>query len=234
MIDVPQDPVWHPEGTVWQHTMMVLDEAVLLQVGRKEDDWVLMLGALCHDLGKPATTETTKDGRIRSPSHEAVGVPVSDTFLGRMRASNEVMQQVGGLVRHHLAPSVFVQAGAKPKAYRRLARKLAAAGVDARMLHRVATADHFGRTTPDALAREFPDGNSFLEKMSELSIDEQATPDVVLGRHLIARNMQPGKQFGRILEACRDLQDETGWTDPEKILTAVLEAGVSTYVDRAT
>jgi hypothetical protein len=116
----------------------------------------------------------------------------------------------------------LVKDGATAKGFRRLARRLAAAGLDARQLHRLASVDHFGRTTPDALAREFPAGDEFLRRMEELAIADEATPDVVMGRHLIARGLYPGRKFGVILEACREIQDETGWDDPDRILDRVL------------
>ncbi len=58
---------------------------------------------------------------------------------------------------------------------------------------------------------------------------DRATSDLVLGRHLIARGLRPGRSFGKILARCRELQDETGWDDAERILDAVLaEQGHST------
>ena len=57
MVDVPQDPHWHPEGDVWTHTLMVVDAAAGLRDGG-EDDLALMFAALCHDFGKPETTVT--------------------------------------------------------------------------------------------------------------------------------------------------------------------------------
>ena len=125
-------------------------------------------------------------------------------------------------MRHHLAPALFPKQGASAKAYRRLARRLAEGGTTMEVLARVARADHFGRTTADALARDFSTGEAFLKTAADLSVDEVAPRDVVLGRHLIARGLQPGPEFGPLLERCRDHQDETGETDPEAILRAVL------------
>src|SRR5262245_9503651 len=54
----PQDPEWHPEGDVWAHTLQVVDEAAALLAGLEDDRprrLAVMLGALCHDLGKPPT-----------------------------------------------------------------------------------------------------------------------------------------------------------------------------------
>ena len=226
MVGVPQDPEWHPEGTVWEHTMLVLDEAALDRSGSEDDDLVLLLGALLHDTGKPPTT-VAEGGRIRSPSHEDVGVPIARAFLERLRAPLAITEAVSAMVRHHLAPAQFVQGNASPRAYRRLARKLEAAGTTMSMLHRVARADHFGRRTADAIARRFPAGDEFLARASELAVEVAAPADAVLGRHLIARGYAPGPWFGKVLERCREIQDETGWTDPERILERALEGELS-------
>jgi tRNA nucleotidyltransferase (CCA-adding enzyme) len=119
-------------------------------------------------------------------------------------------------------PALFVKEGAKDRGYRRLARKLGEAGVSATLLVRVARADHFGRTTVDALARDFAAGDAFLARAAALQVAAEARPDAVLGRHLIARGLQPGPRFGAILDACRELQDETGLEDPDAILDRVL------------
>ena len=217
---VPQDPEWHPEGDVWVHTLMVLDAAADLRGGGWED-LALMLGALCHDLGKPATTERV-DGRVRSYRHDVAGVAPTRALLGRMRAPGALVDRVAALVEHHLAPALFVRNRAAAKGYRRLARKLERAGVGIELLVRVARADHLGRTTPDALAGRFDVGDSFLAAARAHSVEHAAPRDVVLGRHLVARGMKPGPGFAPILERCREIQDETGWTDPERILDRAL------------
>jgi len=185
------------------------------------DDLALMLGALCHDLGKPATTERV-DGRVRSYRHDVAGVAPTRALLGRMRAPGALVDRVAALVEHHLAPALFVKNGATAKGYRRLARKLERAGVDIELLVRVARADHLGRTTADALAGRFEAGDTFLAAARAHSVEHAAPRDAVLGRHLVARGMEPGPGFAPILERCREIQDETGWTDPERILDRVL------------
>ena len=220
MVDVPQEADWHPEGDVFVHTMMVIDEAAGMRRD-DDDDRPLMYGALCHDLGKPLTTEHF-EGRIRSHNHDTEGVVVTERFLGRLKAPANLIRQVAALVKHHLAPGLYYRGGAKPKAYRRLAREFEAAGTSMELLLRVATADHLGRTTEDALARRFPAGDHFRRQMEELEIQDEAPQDIVLGRHLIKRGMKPGSSFGDILERCREVQDEHGWTDPDRILDDVL------------
>ena len=185
------------------------------------EDLALMLGALCHDLGKPVTTERV-GGRIRSYRHDLAGVAPTRALLRRMRAPGALVDRVAALVEHHLAPALFVKSGATAKGYRRLARKLERAGVGIELLVRVARADHLGRTTADALAGRFEAGDAFLAAAHAHSVEHAAPRDAVLGRHLVARGMEPGPGFAPILERCREIQDETGWTDPDTILDHAL------------
>ncbi|NQZ96753.1 MAG: HD domain-containing protein [Myxococcales bacterium] len=221
LVGVPQDPTWHPEGDVWVHTLMVVDVAAGLCTGNERDDAILMFGALCHDFGKPLTTEHV-DGRIRSRAHDREGIAPTLRFLERLRAPSALAAAVAATVHYHLAPALLEKGGATEKAYRRLARKLESAGVTMELLCRVARADHLGRTTGEALAGRFPAGDQFLEKAATLRVTHAAEPDVVKGRHLIARGLAPGPQFTEILNACRDHQYETGGTNPQTILDTVL------------
>ncbi len=220
LVGVPQDPIWHPEGDVWVHTLRVVDEAAKLR-DDGEDDLALMFGALCHDFGKPETTRQ-EGGRTITPGHDVAGVALAREFLERLRAPGLLTDRVCGLVRHHLAPALFIKNGTTAKGYRRLARKLDAEQLSFGLLERVARADHFGRTTAEASARVFPAGEAFLASTREILVEERAPRDAVMGRHLQARGMTPGPRFGVILERCREIQDETGWDDPDRILNAAL------------
>lgn len=220
---VAQDPRWHPEGDVWVHTMLVIDEAAALRPGNDED-LALMYAALCHDFGKPAVS-VEEGGRVRTPKHDAIGARLARVFLERLRAPGSLCEQVEALVKYHLAPALFVAQGTTAKGYRRLARNLDAAGVTIALLVRVARADHWGRDTDEARKRIFPAADTFVAEAEKALVLERAPADVVQGRHLQARGLQPGPHFGDILARCRDLQDDTGWTDADKILDKVLGDG---------
>ncbi len=169
--ETPQDPAWHPEGDVWVHTLQVIDQAAAL-VGDLADDrpraLAVMLGALCHDLGKPGTT-AHEDGRIRSRGHEEAGVPPTTTLLDRWNVHTllgyDVRSQVFALVAHHLKPGLLydVRDRVSDGAIRRLARK-----VEPDLLYRVAKADclgrHPGRFEPVAM-------DWFLERVRQLERD---------------------------------------------------------------
>jgi len=227
LIDVPQDPSWHPEGDVWIHTLMALDRAARLreakngEYGEYGEDEAMMFAVLCHDFGKPGVTSEI-DGRIRSRAHDQLGIAPTRSFLERLRVSAELTEKTVALVEHHLAPAQLIEQGATPRAYRRLSRKLARAGVSLQLLERVARADHLGRTTEEAMQDRFPSGDAFLAQADVLEIATEGPKDVVLGRHLIARGYEPSPDFAAILERCREIQDETGLTDPAAILDRVL------------
>ena len=196
LIDVPQDPTWHPEGCVWSHTLMVVDEASRLRVGEEKADLVLMFGALCHDFGKPETT-IWKDGHWRSPAHDFLGMQPTEKFLRRLTDEASLIEKVTVLVREHLRPSMLYNDREKvtPGAIRRLALRISIPE-----LLRVAEADHFGRTTEDALRREFPAKQWLLNQASQLDVRDEK------GRHLLQLGMRPGPQMGKVLEEAFVLQ----------------------------
>jgi tRNA nucleotidyltransferase (CCA-adding enzyme) len=202
LIGVPQDPTWHPEGCVWTHTLMVVDEAAKLRVGEEKADLVLMFGALCHDFGKPETT-IWKDGHWRSPAHDVLGMQPTEKFLRRLTDEASLIEKVTVLVREHLRPSMLYNDREKvtPGAIRRLALR-----VSIPELLLVAEADHFGRTTEDALRREFPAKQWLLDQASKLDVRDEKPKPFLKGRHLLQLGMRPGPQMGKVLEEAFALQ----------------------------
>jgi tRNA nucleotidyltransferase (CCA-adding enzyme) len=203
LVGCPQEPEWHPEGDVWVHTLMVVDEARTrigdLEHARKV---TVMLGALCHDVGKPPTTAVI-DGRIRSMDHEQAGVAPAARLLDRLNVHTldgfDVRSQVLGIVAHHLKPLAFAKAipQAGDGAFRRLALK-----VDLELLARVAESDCLGRTG------DFDCGGIrwFLERARELGVQHAAPEPLLMGRHLLALGVRPGPQMGIILRQVYERQ----------------------------
>jgi putative nucleotidyltransferase with HDIG domain len=92
---VEQPPEFHPEGDVWTHTMMLLEQ---LPAGVS---LTLAWGALLHDVGKPATFQRGP-GRIRFNGHVEVGVKIAEDVARRLRFSNEETAQIIALVENHM------------------------------------------------------------------------------------------------------------------------------------
>lgn len=150
----PQEPEWHPEGNVFEHTMMVIDEAANLkmQIQNQDDRNIIMLASLCHDFGKAVTT-FQKNGRIVSPMHEQKGMPISMAFMEKLEVNSKYISPVLDLVREHLRPTQLFIAknNVSNNAIIRLTTRV---NIDLLLL--VAEADHFGRLTNDAIDRDFP------------------------------------------------------------------------------
>lgn len=199
LIGCEQDPEWHPEGDVWTHTGHVLDAFARERLGDEEEDLVVGLACLCHDLGKPATTRLV-DGRLRSRGHEAAGERPTRTFLARMTKRSRLVDDVVRLVVDHLKPRQLFGGQAGDAAVRRLAHKVKR--ID--RLVRVARADARGR--PPLEEAECPECDWLLARAEVLRIRDQAPEPIVRGRHLIARGMAPGPAIGALVDRCYQAQ----------------------------
>ncbi len=202
LVGCEQEPDWHPEGDVWTHTLMVVDTAHRLNGDLDRPRLAtIMLGALCHDLGKPAATEVI-DGRIRSLNHEEAGVAPTVALLDRLNIHTidgfDVRTQVLGLVAHHLKPGMFHKAPqVGDGAFRRLAQK-----VDLELLARLARADCLGRTGHfDCTAMDW-----FLDRARTLGVEHRPPAALLLGRHLLALGLSPGPKVGEILKEVYEKQ----------------------------
>jgi tRNA nucleotidyltransferase (CCA-adding enzyme) len=203
LADTPQDPEWHPEGDVWTHTLLALDQAAPLRDGlERPRALAVMLATLCHDLGKPATTRF-EDGRIRSRGHEEGGIAPTAALLERWNVHTlqgyDVRGQVFGLVANHLKPGQLYDDRERVSdgAIRRLARKCEPA-----LLYRVARADCLGRTGDfPPLAMEW-----FRERVEQLDVAEKPPAPLLQGRDLLALGLPPGPDVGRVLREVYERQ----------------------------
>ncbi|MGE5381234.1 MAG: HD domain-containing protein [Methylocystaceae bacterium] len=100
-VGVPQSPLHHPEGDVWNHTCMVVDEAAQRRSVSREPR-VFMWAALLHDLGKPLTTRIRKNQRITAYDHDKEGEKLARQFLKAFTDDNSFIDQVAQLVRWHM------------------------------------------------------------------------------------------------------------------------------------
>ena len=199
LVDCEQDPEWHPEGDVWTHTGHVLDVFARERLDDQEENLVVGLACLCHDLGKPATTRFV-DGRVRSRGHEAAGESPTRTFLARLTKQTHLVDDVVRLVVDHLKPRQLYLGGAGDAAVRRLAHRVKR--ID--RLVRVARADALGR--PPLEPVECCDCDWLLARAEALRIRDQAPAPMVRGRDLVARGMAPGPAVGALVERCYQAQ----------------------------
>jgi tRNA nucleotidyltransferase (CCA-adding enzyme) len=218
LVGCPQEPEWHPEGDVWVHTLQVIDRARQRLEGRPRPQQIaIMLGAVCHDFGKPATTAVI-DGRIRSMDHEEQGVLPALAFLDRLNVHSidgyDVRAQVVGLVAQHLKPGMWfkVRDEVGSGAFRRLAQK-----VDLELLAVLARADCLGREpgTFDCTAMDW-----FLERAHALGVEHHPPEPILLGRHVLALGVAPGPRVGQVLKRVYERQLDGGVTTLEEAIAA--------------
>ena len=212
LIGCQQDPEWHPEGDVWNHTLCCLDAFAREREegrGKREEgeDLVVGLAVLCHDFGKPAcTTYDPVKKRIRSLGHDEEGVEPTLSFLKRLTNEERLLKEVPPLVRLHMRPFAMWKDKSSDGAIRRLAAKV----VRIDRLIRVAAADDAGRppfpSEPEPL-------RWLAEQAERLRVADSAPKPIVQGRDLIALGMKPGVEFGKILKAAYEAQLDGKFND---------------------
>lgn len=203
LIGTPQEPEWHPEGDVWNHTLLAADVASRIirreKLGR-DQSLTVMLAALCHDMGKPRVTALNKDtGRIRSPEHAREGVELAHSFMKGLHISGDIQKKVERIVFDHMfLPEA---SRAKDAAIRRLAKRLAPATIQE--LIWVTEADFCGRTleNPDTSLIDL-----FQKRADDLAVTESAVEPFIKGRDLLEFGIKPGKEMGDILQQLENAQ----------------------------
>lgn len=226
LAETKQELEWHPEGDVWVHTLMTVDEsAKVVQRENLENDKALtiLLASLCHDLGKPMVTEYI-DGRIKSLGHEQAGEEPTKRFLSSIGTDNLTRDKVVKLVTHHLIPTMFyideTVRGRKISdgAIRRLAKRIHPATIQELVL--VSESDHLGRGSFDPEVKEqlllpddqFPAGSWLLERARALDVESSRPADLTRGKEWVSLGYKPGPNMGELIGLANDLRDDRGFS----------------------
>ncbi|MFI5333263.1 MAG: CCA tRNA nucleotidyltransferase [Candidatus Babeliales bacterium] len=222
-VGVPQNPVWHPEGDVFEHTMQALDGGTRLSYTDVHEKLIIMYALLCHDLGKVDTTVEI-DGIFKSPNHAQSSVVHARTLLARITHNHDIVDAVLKLVACHMEPGQFVSGNAQAAAYKRLARKLAP-HVTLEMLAQLALADKRGRNpnSHEPLIVPIPDVDKFIEYAKQYAVLEHAEPPVLQGKDFLD-HVAPGPQLGELVRLAYKLQIDEGITDKEELKQRVLSS----------
>jgi len=191
MKGVEQPPEFHPEGDVWIHTRLMLEQIA------KGASPALAWGVLLHDVGKPPTFQSAEEtgDRIRFNHHVDVGVKMAEAICRRLRFSNEDTEQIMALVENHMR---FGAVEAMKKAT--LKRFVRLPLFDEHMeLHRL-----------DCLSsHRHLDSYHFVQRFLDETPPEQVRPERLLtGDDLLTMGLRPGPEFARILRGIEDAQLE--------------------------
>ena len=195
LIGVPQNPVFHGEGDVWNHTMMVLDEAARLRQ-QVQNPYGFMLAALTHDFGKAVCTEE-KNGVIHAYEHETKGLPLAETFLRRLTGESKLIRYVLNLVELHMKPNTVAESQSAEKVTTRMFDR----AEDPEALVCIALADDLGRIADKPTGAN----DAFLRQRLALFRERMSQP-YVMGRDLIGAGMVPGEMFTQLLAYAHKLR----------------------------
>ena len=203
LIGLGQNLRFHPEGDVWIHTMQVLDEAAALRAGAKEPLY-FMLSALCHDMGKAVTTQEI-GGVLHAYQHEQAGLPLVQTFLGRMTRETKLMQYVLNMTELHMKPNMLVDCRSSVKSYMKMYDR----SLCPEDLLLLARADNLGCAGPgsdrEAMCAEYAQTERQLRDMLALYYERMSRP-CLMGRDLIEAGFTPGPLFAEALAGAHKLR----------------------------
>lgn len=192
-IGVEQNPVYHPEGDVFEHTMLVVDCAAALR-GRAKQPLAFMISALMHDFGKCVATHRQENGRIVAHGHEVLGLGRVQSQMERLTSNVSLTKYVLNQTELHMRPNQLAQCRSKKKKTRQLF-DMSVCPEDLILLSR---ADASGK-----LDEPYHEENErfLLERLNDYR-DVLARP-MVTGKDLLEAGFAPGETFKTLLERAR-------------------------------
>jgi poly(A) polymerase len=200
MKGVEQPPQFHPEGDVFVHTLLLLENLP------RPCPSTLAWGALLHDVGKPPTFRVAD--RIRFDGHVDVGVKMAEEICRRLRFSNDDTEQILALVANHMRFGHVTQMNQSTlKRFLRMPR----------------FEEHLGLHRLDCLGshRDLATYNFVREKLAETPVEVMRPVPLITGADLIAAGYTPGPRFKEILSAVEDGQLEGRLHSKEEALELV-------------
>ena len=221
MARTEQDPIWHPEGSVWAHTIWGADEVVALceREGLSDDERLLLqLANLLHDAGKVDSSVET-DGRVHSKGHQESGQRYVRPVL-RAFGMERFEQGVAAGMRYHHHPSWWHEYKDKVEDGHVIGLARQVAPMTLRMLSYITEVDLRSRGPyPDDLegVRRPEIASWFRAQAERLGVLDGPPPDVIRGHDLLRLGWKPGPAFGMWVRAANTLHDEDG-VDREVIL----------------
>jgi len=196
----PQDPLSHPEGNVWRHTLMALDVMASLRTGDSKRDLTLMFAVLLHDCAKPITT-VINNGEINAPKHAKAGVEVAKKFLEKITDEHALREDILPLIRYHGKVQKFYENAASIPEILRLSTR-----VPLEELILVSQADFLGRGVNGKRPKHFEAGEWLYSHAKKLGVLHAPPQPLLMGRNLIALGLTPSENFKIILDSAYEAQ----------------------------
>lgn len=216
----PQNPEWHPEGSVWNHTKIAVDKAAYLadkENLNENQKLTLCLSVFCHDLGKGKVTRKHK-GVWRSFNHAQAGVKPAKNFLKKIGAPKEIKKQVEGLVLNHMQ-LLSLKIGDQELTdgfIRSLARELDKYKTSLYLLYLQTVADWTSAgpfpspTRPGKRywRKRFVPGEKAVKRAKQINAIYGSPDPAITGSNLLKKGFNPGKNIGTVIELAEKMRDK--------------------------
>lgn len=213
-IGLMQDPRWHPEGDVFEHTMQTIDALAVQEYETIQEKLILSYAGLCHDLGKVQATQKNDD-HITNYGHDTIGAALVSSVLSRITRNKEIVTPVSLLVRYHMIPEQLVIQKSSLPAYKRLAHALWPT-VTLEMLAKLVLADKQARNASghEPLTIQLPTIATFITTAQKAAVINTIEKPLLQGRDLLDL-FSPGPVMGKWLKRAYEMQLEEGIKDKE-------------------
>jgi poly(A) polymerase len=201
MKNVSQNPEFHPEGDVMEHTLAMLSHLV---APSRELAWSVLL----HDCGKPSTFSVGEDGKEHFYKHEKEGAKLAEDILKRLKLPSETIKRVSNAIDNHMK-----MAAAEKMRTAKIARLLYSQDFSLQLeLNRIDCISSHRKMHPFVF---------LLDKYAELISTPVAPPPIVTGKDLINCGLKPGPEFSKILSELYNRQLEDLKLDKEALLNLI-------------
>jgi tRNA nucleotidyltransferase (CCA-adding enzyme) len=204
-----QDPIWHPEGDVWNHTMRTLDAAVKYRQHVEQPEYY-MVSALCHDMGKPLSVSIDDNGCVHTYRHDEKGVPVATEFLARLNNDKSLTKYTLDMVEKHMTPHNCFDSNSRIKSTNAMYDR----SICPNDLMYLAVADTASRGDEAIKNQEY----AYLQERLLKYEDRMKQPEVG-GADLIKLGIKPGPHFSSILENAH--KQHLSGVDKDKVLQGI-------------
>jgi poly(A) polymerase len=198
--DCPQNPEYHPEGDVYNHTVLTMENLV-------GESLELQLAGMFHDIGKPYTLEV-EDGKPTNKGHAKVGARLTEDIMRKLKFTNSQIDLVVNLVNDHM----------KHHSVRKFKKSTLKKFLGLSYIEELIK---LGKADSLASNGNLEDFHYIEEKMNEWTPDEIKPKPLISGNELISLGMRPGPMFGKILASVLDLQLEGHLSSKEEAIEFV-------------
>jgi poly(A) polymerase len=213
----------HHHKDVYQHTLTVVEQAIDYEKDYGlENDLVLRLAALLHDIGKPPTKRLEPGGGVSFHHHDVVGSKLAKKRLTALRFDNDTIKAVARLIELHLRFFGYSDQQWSDSAVRRYVRD---AGDQLERLHALTRADVTTRNKrkADRLSHAYDDLEKRIAVLREQEELEAMRPDLDGQQIMEILNLKPSREVGLAYDFLLEIRLDEGSIGPEEAKKRLLE-----------